>query len=84
MNRINAKLAQIVETESRKTNTHSVLLAVSSGDGRVDFLGAGGTGTRAGADTHAEGDTHANADTRADLDAHAAADGGDAVSPGRD
>lgn len=42
MKDINDKLSMMVDKESQKSNTHSVLLAVRSGDGKVDFKGAAG------------------------------------------
>lgn len=45
MNDINRQLQQLIDKESRKANTHAVLLGVQSGDGRVAFHGAAGEAT---------------------------------------
>ena len=42
MNAINQKLQTLIDKESRKPNTHSVLLGMQSGDGRINFRGAAG------------------------------------------
>ncbi len=42
MTTIQQKLQALIDKESRKANTHSVLLGVNSADGRVDFQGAAG------------------------------------------
>lgn len=38
----NAALQYIIDDQMQKKHTHTVLLGVQSGDGRMDFLGAGG------------------------------------------
>ncbi|MCA9914415.1 MAG: beta-lactamase family protein [Anaerolineae bacterium] len=43
MNKIDQKLQAIVDQEIRKKHTHSVLLAVQTDDGQVNFKGAAGT-----------------------------------------
>lgn len=43
MSKIEQKLQAIVEKEINKKDTHSILLAVQTDDGRVDFKGAAGT-----------------------------------------
>ena len=42
MNDINQKLQALIDAESRKANTHSVLLGVQSKDGHINFQGAAG------------------------------------------
>jgi len=42
VNNINKQLQQLIDKEYRKSNTHSVLLGVQSGDGHVDFQGVEG------------------------------------------
>ena len=42
MNTINQRLQTLIDKESRKANTHAVMLGVQSADGRVDFQGAAG------------------------------------------
>lgn len=42
MTTANQKLQTLIDKESRKSNTHSVLLGVQSADGRVNFQGAAG------------------------------------------
>lgn len=42
MNTINQQLQKLIDKESRKANTHSVVLGVQSADERVNFQGAAG------------------------------------------
>ncbi len=42
MSKINGQLQELIDKESHKDNTHSVLLGVQSADGRVNFQGAAG------------------------------------------
>ena len=42
MRNLNEQLHTLIDKESRKANTHSILLGVQSADGRVNFQGAAG------------------------------------------
>lgn len=45
MNNVNQALQELIDKESKKANTHGILLGVQSANGRVNFQGGAGNAT---------------------------------------